>query len=54
MKEEFADALRKAIAVQVAILEFHDSDINDRTAIEAINLTEKALIKALKKVRNLV
>ena len=54
MKKEFTDAIRKAIAMQVAILEFHDSDINDRSAIEALNTCEKELQKSLKKVRNLI
>ena len=54
MKEEFADALRKAIAVQVAILEFHDSDINDRTAVNALVKCEKALSNTLRKLEKLV
>lgn len=50
MMHNFADALRKAVAVQVAILEVHDSNLGEDAVIKGLEISMKELSAAVKKL----
>jgi hypothetical protein len=48
MHRHFADAIRAAIALQVAVLEFEGSEVSDTEAAKGVILSLKASEKAVK------
>lgn len=51
MMHIYADALRKAVALQVAILELHDSPLGETYAIEGLDTCMKELTRSIKTLK---